>query len=58
MNNYNSLGQKIQTIASSLLQPGYHEVSFNADRMSSGVYFLRVSVEGEMSVIKRIVLVK
>ncbi len=39
---YNSLGQKIQTIRTGKFSAGSHSFRFNADHLSSGVYFVRV----------------
>ncbi|MEX1013914.1 MAG: T9SS type A sorting domain-containing protein, partial [Candidatus Paceibacterota bacterium] len=41
---YNLLGQKISTLVNSNMSAGWHEVTFDAERYSSGVYIYRLQV--------------
>ncbi|MFN3871957.1 MAG: T9SS type A sorting domain-containing protein [Ignavibacterium sp.] len=42
---YNSLGQKIQTIYKGHSESGYKEIKFNAENLSSGIYFYSIEVQ-------------
>ncbi|MFN3694326.1 MAG: T9SS type A sorting domain-containing protein, partial [Ignavibacterium sp.] len=42
---YNSLGQKIQTIYNGHSESGYKEIKFNAENLSSGIYFYSIEVQ-------------
>jgi len=39
---YDSLGRRVERLFSGELGEGAHELSFNAERYSPGVYFLRL----------------
>jgi len=54
---YNLLGQKIQTLFNKPIPAGYHEVEFNAQNLSSGVYLYRIEA-GEWQDVKKMLLVK
>ena len=41
---YNSLGQHVETLVDGRVQSGTHEVSFNGEDLSSGVYLYRLEV--------------
>jgi hypothetical protein len=51
------LGKEIKTLVNEFQTPGSHQVNFNAEGLSSGVYFYSLNTEG-FSEIKRMVLVK
>lgn len=36
---YNSLGQEVSTLVNGTIQAGIHQVTFNANKLSSGVYY-------------------
>jgi hypothetical protein len=40
---YNTLGQRVCTLVQEKKEAGYHEVKFDATRLSSGVYFCRLT---------------
>lgn len=42
---YNSLGQKIQTIYNGHSESGYKEIRFDAENLSSGIYFYSIEVQ-------------
>ncbi len=44
---FNSLGEKVATIVNKYQTAGKHEANFNAENLSSGVYFYRLSVIGK-----------
>jgi hypothetical protein len=54
---YNVLGEKITTLLNSNLTAGTHEVSFNASKLSSGIYFYRLESNGS-SLVKKMMLLK
>ncbi|MDR3626398.1 MAG: FG-GAP-like repeat-containing protein [Ignavibacteriaceae bacterium] len=59
---YNTLGQKLQELVNEEQTSGEHQVTFNANRYSSGVYFYRLTVvdgRGEIeTAVKSLVLIK
>ena len=40
---YNVLGQKVETLVDREMEAGFHTVTWNADKVSTGVYFYRIS---------------
>ncbi len=54
---YDALGKKTETLVNEYLQSGVYEISFNADKYTSGVYFYRIEA-GEYIDSKKMVLVK
>ncbi len=54
---YNTLGQRIETLLNTQLQAGNHEVEFNAQNLSSGIYFYRIEA-GEFQDVKKMILIK
>jgi len=54
---YNILGQKIKTLLNKPMPAGYHEVEFNGENLSSGVYLYRIQA-GEWQDVKKMVLIK
>jgi hypothetical protein len=54
---YDMLGRTVETLVSESLKPGEYEVSFNAARLTSGVYFYRLNTGG-FSETRKMVLVK
>ncbi len=60
---YNILGQEIKQLANTTESAGYHEITFNANNLASGIYFYRItaiSTDGkrEFNEVKRLVLLK
>jgi hypothetical protein len=53
---YNLLGQKIATLADNRMEAGVHNVTFNAARLASGVYFYRLEAGEFMSQKKMLLL--
>jgi flagellar hook assembly protein FlgD len=54
---YNLLGQKVATIISGKQTAGYHEVEFNGQNLSSGVYLYRIEA-GDWQDVRKMVLLK
>jgi len=54
---YNALGQTIQTLVSNQQPAGYYSVSFDANRLGSGIYFYRLKA-GEFQELRKCVVVK
>ena len=54
---YNSLGQVIETLISENQSPGKYIVNFNADKLSSGIYYYKLQFD-KMVETKKIVLIK
>lgn len=54
---YNTLGQKIETLLNNKMPAGSHEVRFNAQNLSSGIYFYRITA-GDFSQVRKMVLLK
>ncbi len=40
---YNTLGQRVCTLVQEKKEAGYHEVKLDATRLSSGIYFYRLT---------------
>ncbi|MFH1525244.1 MAG: T9SS type A sorting domain-containing protein, partial [Bacteroidota bacterium] len=49
---YDALGREIETLVNSKLKSGSHEIMFNAEYLSSGLYLARLSVGKFNKVIK------
>jgi hypothetical protein len=54
---YDLLGRQVETLLDEYLQSGLHTVTFDASKISSGVYFYRLQA-GETVETKRMVLLK
>ena len=54
---YNLVGQSVQVIADEYQTAGYHEYSFDASDLPSGIYLYKLQV-GDYSSVKRMTLVK
>lgn len=54
---YDMLGRKIQTLVTGYKNPGRYNVKFNAESLSSGVYFYRLVTDNNVFV-KRFTLIK
>jgi hypothetical protein len=55
---YNSVGQRILSLADGQFPPGYQLFSLNGDRLASGIYFVRVNVPGRMNEVRKVVLIR
>ncbi len=54
---YDTCGQKVSTLLDIEMKAGYHEVKFNAQNLSSGIYFYRIEA-GEFQDAKKMILIK
>lgn len=54
---FNLLGQKIETLLSGTMSAGEHELVWNGDTASSGVYFYRLTA-GDKSAVRKMALIK
>lgn len=54
---YDALGKEVAQLVNGNLNAGTYNVDFNASRLSSGVYFYRISA-GEFTEIRKMVLMK
>jgi len=59
---YDMVGQEVAQLMSEQLAAGYHQVEFNANKLSSGVYFYRIDAVGlngkDFSSVKKMMLLK
>jgi hypothetical protein len=53
----NIIGQKIQTLLNKSMPAGYHEVEFNGQNLSSGIYLYRIEA-GAWQDVKKMVYLK
>ncbi|MCX6165408.1 MAG: T9SS type A sorting domain-containing protein [Ignavibacteriae bacterium] len=54
---YNEIGKEIETIVNENLNEGSYTVNYNASKLSSGVYFYKIS-SGDFNETKRMLLIK
>lgn len=54
---FDATGREVTTLVNDNLDPGSYEVNFDASKLSSGVYFYKLT-SGEFSDLKKMVLVK
>jgi len=54
---YNIIGQEVGTLVNGYRNAGTHSVAFNAQQLSSGVYFYRLQA-GNFSSVKKMLLLK
>ena len=55
---YNITGQEVAVLANEKFSEGYHQFTFNADNLSSGIYFVQAIVPGKLNEIKKVVLIR
>ncbi|MEB2355265.1 MAG: T9SS type A sorting domain-containing protein, partial [Ignavibacteriales bacterium] len=54
---YNSIGEKVVTLANQYYDAGYHQIEWKADKYSSGVYYYRIEA-GVYNSVKKMMLIK
>ncbi len=54
---YNLLGQEIKTLVNEIQEAGYYEISFDASRLPSGVYFYKLN-SGNFTSVKKMILMR
>jgi flagellar hook assembly protein FlgD len=57
INIYNTLGQLVETLVDKEMESGYHEVNFDASKLTSGVYIYQLQANDYASV-KKMILIK
>ena len=57
MNVYDVMGREVATLVNQKQNPGKYSIDFNASKLSSGVYFYKLSA-GEFTKTKSLMLVK
>jgi hypothetical protein len=55
---YDIMGQEVETLIDDYQSSGNHEITYNAKDLVSGVYFVRLTVDGGQSMAQKIVLMK
>ncbi len=55
---FDILGRKVKTLQNGYLAAGSHEFLLKADEWASGIYFFRLTVAGEKSLTKRMLLIR
>jgi len=55
---YNMLGQVVAVLVDGQRSAGNHALALNSNGLSSGIYFVRAFVPGEMNEVRKIVLMK
>ena len=54
---YDILGREVATLVNERMNPGVYTVTWNASRLSSGIYFARIEA-GDFTAVRKIVLMK
>jgi len=54
---YDNLGRQVRELVNARQEPGYYTVYFNAERLSSGMYYYRI-VAGDFVRVKKLLLLK
>jgi hypothetical protein len=57
INVYNALGQLVEILVDEEMESGYHEVNFDASKLTSGVYLYQLQA-GENVSVKKMMLIK
>ncbi|MCB2212441.1 T9SS type A sorting domain-containing protein [bacterium] len=55
---YNVNGQQVDVVTSGMYQAGRHTLTINGSQLASGVYFVRATVPGKMTEMRKLVLMK
>ncbi len=55
---HNVLGQEVAVIAKGSRQAGVSKFHFNAEGLTSGIYFIRAVVPGNMNQVEKVILMK
>jgi hypothetical protein len=53
---YNIIGQKIETLLNKSMPAGYHDVEFNGQNLSSGIYMYKIEAGGWKDVKEMVLL--
>ena len=55
---FNTKGEQVVTLIDGAFKAGMHSATFNAENLNSGVYYYRLSVDGAVKAVRRMVMVK
>jgi Secretion system C-terminal sorting domain len=55
---YNVAGQMVATLANDRYNSGSHSLTFDASNLSSGLYFVRATVSGQLNATQKVMLVR
>lgn len=55
---YDALGNEVRSLVSKFQREGSYDIAFNAENLSSGVYFFQLNVDGILSEERKMLLVK
>ncbi|KAA3614967.1 MAG: T9SS C-terminal target domain-containing protein [Calditrichaeota bacterium] len=55
---YDITGRKVSTLVNGQIQPGFYKSNFEASELSSGVFFIRLNINGKNFAVKRMMLIK
>ncbi len=58
VNVFNVTGQQVAVLANGRFAEGYHSFTFDANSLSSGIYFIQATVPGKMNDMRKVMLVK
>ncbi len=58
VNVFNALGQQVSVIANGYVEAGYHNFTFDANGLASGIYFVQAVVPGKMNDMRKVVLMR
>lgn len=54
---YNTLGQRVEILLDKHMKAGHHEIGFNAESLSSGIYFYQIEA-GDFQDVKKMILIR
>jgi hypothetical protein len=57
INMYDLIGRQIDELSYNSLSPGYHTITWDASKYSSGIYFIRVNAE-DYHAVQKVILLK
>ena len=55
---YDITGRKVSTLVNGQIQPGFYKTQFEGSNHSSGVFFVRLNIDGKNHAVKRMMLIK
>lgn len=55
---FNTLGQQVAELVNGRISAGTHQFTFDGSSLTSGIYFVRASVLGELNTVQKIVLIR
>jgi hypothetical protein len=55
---YDALGNEVRSLVSGFQREGSYNIAFNAENLSSGVYFYQLNVDGILSEERKMLLAK